>query len=114
MTTEEYMNKKEQEELDKYWDDYYKSKSEQIRKEQEAKDRKELEVSYITTLADCEAELDILEEMLKTKMFGRLEDREKITVSTDSLKKDIIKLKRKQSKTKTLLNTLIKEEQVEV
>lgn len=110
MTTEEYMNKKEQEELDKYFDEYYKLENERIRKEQEKLDLQERKYEYIQTIGDCEDEISILESLLKIKIFGSIKQQEKIKEKPEDIKKDITTLKRKLGKTRTNLNNLFKEE----
>lgn len=110
ITTEEYMNKKEQEELDKYFDEYYKLENERIRKEQEKLDLQERKYEYIQIIGDCEDEISILESLLKIKIFGSIKQQEKIKEKPEDIKKDITTLKRKLNKTKTNLNNLFKEE----
>lgn len=110
MTTEEYMNKKEQEELDKYFDEYYKLENERIRKEQEKLDLQERKHEYIQIIGDCEDEISILESLLKIKIFGSIKQQEEIKEKPEDIKKDITTLKRKLNKTKTNLNNLFKEE----
>lgn len=110
MTTEEYMNKKEQEELNKYFDEYYKLENERIRKEQEKLDLQERKYEYIQTIGDCEDEISILESLLKIKIFGSIKQQEKIKEKPEDIKKDITTLKRKLGKTRTNLNNLFKEE----
>lgn len=106
MTTEEYLKKKEQNELDKLFDEAI-NEAKQKELSQLAKQEKEKYfISLITKLSDCEDELAILEEQLSQYIKNPDVMKDKI----DNIKRDIKVMKIKYTKTKNEIDRFIREE----
>lgn len=106
MTTEEYLKKKEQDELDRLFDEAI-NEAKQKELSQLAKQEKEKYfISLITKLSDCEDELAILEEQLSQYIKNPDVMKDKI----DNIKRDIKVMKIKYTKTKNEIDRFIREE----
>lgn len=108
MTTEQYIQKKQQEALDKEFDEMFEKIS-KIKAEEQAKQEHKQEFNnLVTQLADVEAELDIAENMYRQNVFN-------IDVTTKErveLNKLIATLKTKYTKLKRKIDVFVKAEQV--
>lgn len=93
MTPEEYLNKITKSTVDDLYD---KAIREAKAKEQSSLKKEDFNKKisvFVTTLADCEAELCIYEDLLKNAItYGRKDE-------VDKLKKEIVNMKRKQTHT---------------
>lgn len=108
MTTEQYIQKKQQEALDKEFDEMFEKIS-KIKAEEQAKQEHEQEFNnLVTQLADVEAELDIAENMYKQNVFNvDITAKERV-----ELNKLISTLKTKYTKLKRKIDVFVKAEQV--
>ena len=109
MTTEEYLRlikEREQEELDKEFDEELKKIKEKTILEQIKKSQEEYIVTLINKLADIESEINICESiLLKTDSsinYSKFDENE--------IRKQLTTLKRNHTKVQNELNKIIKEE----
>ena len=109
MTTEEYLRlikEREQEELDKEFDEELKKIKEKTILEQIKKSQEEYIVTLINKLADIESEINICESiLLKTDNsinYSKFDENE--------IRKQLTTLKRNHTKVQNELNKIIKEE----
>ena len=109
MTTEEYLKlikEREQEELDKEFDEELKKIKERTILEQIKKSQEEYVITLINKLADIESEINICESiLLKTDNsinYSKFDENE--------IRKQLTTLKRNHTKVQNELNKIIKEE----
>lgn len=109
MTTEEYLKlikEREQEELDKEFDEELKKIKERTILEQIKKSQEEYVITLINKLADIESEINICESiLLKTDSsinYSKFDENE--------IRKQLTTLKRNHTKVQNELNKIIKEE----
>ena len=109
MTTEEYLRlikEREQEELDKEFDEELKKIKERTILEQIKKSQEEYVITLINKLADIESEINICESiLLKTDNsinYSKFDENE--------IRKQLTTLKRNHTKVQNELNKIIKEE----
>ena len=109
MTTEEYLRlikEREQEELDKEFDEELKKIKEKTILEQIKKSQEEYVITLINKLADIESEINICESiLLKTDNsinYSKFDENE--------IRKQLTTLKRNHTKVQNELNKIIKEE----
>lgn len=109
MTTEEYLKlikEREQEELDKEFDEELKKIKEKTILEQIKKSQEEYVITLINKLADIESEINICESiLLKTDSsinYSKFDE--------DDIRKQLTTLKRNHTKVQNELNKIIKEE----
>ena len=109
MTTEEYLRlikEREQEELDKEFDEELKKIKERTILEQIKKSQEEYVITLINKLADIESEINICESiLLKTDSsinYSKFDENE--------IRKQLTTLKRNHTKVQNELNKIIKEE----
>lgn len=106
MTTEEYLKKKEQDELDRLFDEAI-NEAKQKELSQLAKQEKENYFkSLVVKLSDCEDELSILEDQLSEYIKNPDVMKDKI----DSIKRDMKIMKIRYTKTKNEIDRFIREE----
>lgn len=106
MTTEEYLKKKEQDELDKLFDEAINEAKQKELSQLAKQEKEEYFISLITKLSDYEDELAILEEQLSQYIKNPDVMKDKI----DSIKRDIKVMKIKYTKTKNEIDRFIREE----
>ena len=106
MTTEEYLKKKEQDELDRLFDEAINEAKQKELSQLAKKEKEEYFISLITKLSDCEDELAILEEQLSQYIKNPDVMKDKI----DNIKRDIKVMKIKYTKTKNEIDRFIREE----
>lgn len=106
MTTEEYLKKKEQEELDKLFDEAIKEAKEKELSKLAIEEKENYFKSLVVKLSDCEDELSILEEQLSEYIKNPDVMKDKI----DSIKRDMKIMKIKYTKTKNEIDRFIREE----
>ena len=106
MTTEEYLKKKEQDELDKLFDEAINEAKQKELSQLAKQEKEEYFISLITKLSDCEDELAILEEQLSQYIKNPDVMKDKI----DNIKRDIKVMKIKYTKTKNEIDRFIREE----
>ena len=106
MTTEEYLKKKEQNELDRLFDEAINEAKQKELSQLAKQEKEEYFTSLITKLSDCEDELAILEEQLSQYIKNPDVMKDKI----DNIKRDIKVMKIKYTKTKNEIDRFIREE----
>lgn len=106
MTTEEYLKKKEQDELDRLFDEAINEAKQKELSQLAKQEKEEYFISLITKLSDCEDELGVLEEQLSQYIKNPDVMKDKI----DNIKRDIKVMKIKYTKTKNEIDRFIKEE----
>lgn len=106
MTTEEYLKKKEQDELDRLFDEAINEAKQKELSQLAKQEKEEYFISLITKLSDYEDELAILEEQLSQYIKNPDVMKDKI----DSIKRDIKVMKIKYTKTKNEIDRFIREE----
>lgn len=106
MTTEEYLKKKEQDELDRLFDEAINEAKQKELSQLAKQEKEEYFISLITKLSDCEDELAILEEQLSQYIKNPDVMKDKI----DNIKRDIKVMKIKYTKTKNEIDRFIREE----
>lgn len=106
MTTEEYLKKKEQDELDKLFDEAINEAKQKELSQLAKQEKEEYFMSLIIKLSDCEDELAILEEQLSQYIKNPDIMKDKI----DNIKRDIKVMKIKYTKTKNEIDRFIREE----
>lgn len=106
MTTEEYLKKKEQDELDRLFDEAINEAKQKELSQLAKQEKEEYFISLITKLSDCEDELAILEEQLSQYIKNPDVMKDKI----DNIKRDIKIMKMKYTKTKNEIDRFIREE----
>ena len=106
MTTEEYLKKKEQDELDRLFDEAINEAKQKELSQLAKQEKEEYFISLITKLSDCEDELAILEEQLSQYIKNPDVMKDKI----DSIKRDIKVMRIKYTKTKNEIDRFIREE----
>lgn len=106
MTTEEYLKKKEQDELDRLFDEAINEAKQKELSQLAKQEKEEYFMSLITKLSDCEDELAILEEQLSQYIKNPDVMKDKI----DNIKRDIKVMKIKYTKTKNEIDRFIREE----
>lgn len=106
MTTEEYLKKKEQDELDKLFDEAINEAKQKELSQLAKQEKEEYFMSLIIKLSDCEDELAILEEQLSQYIKNPDIMKDKI----DNIKRDIKVMKIKYTKTKNEIDRFIGEE----
>lgn len=106
MTTEEYLKKKEQDELDRLFDEAVNEAKQKELSQLAKQEKEEYFMSLIIKLSDCEDELAILEEQLSQYIKNPDVMKDKI----DNIKRDIKVMKIKYTKTKNEIDRFIREE----
>lgn len=106
MTTEEYLKKKEQDELDRLFDEAISEAKQKELSQLAKQEKEEYFMSLIIKLSDCEDELAILEEQLSQYIKNPDVMKDKI----DNIKRDIKVMKIKYTKTKNEIDRFIREE----
>lgn len=106
MTTEEYLKKKEQDELDRLFDEAVNEAKQKELSQLAKQEKEEYFMSLIIKLSDCEDELAILEEQLSQYIKNPDVMKDKI----DNIKRDIKVMKIKYTKTKNEIDRFIGEE----
>lgn len=106
MTTEEYLKKKEQDELDRLFDEAINEAKQKELSQLAKQEKEEYFISLITKLSDCEDELAILEEQLSQYIKNPDVMKDKI----DNIKRDIKVMKIKYTKTKNEIDRFIRKE----
>ena len=106
MTTEKYLKKKEQDELDRLFDEAINEAKQKELSQLAKQEKEEYFISLITKLSDCEDELAILEEQLSQYIKNPDVMKDKI----DNIKRDIKVMKIKYTKTKNEIDRFIREE----
>ena len=106
MTTEEYLKKKEQDELDRLFDEAINEAKQKELSQLAKQEKEEYFISLITKLSDCEDELGVLEEQLSQYIKNPDVMKDKI----DNIKRDIKVMKIKYTKTKNEIDRFIREE----
>lgn len=106
MTTEEYLKKKEQDELDRLFDEAINEAKQKELSQLAKQEKEEYFISLIAKLSDCEDELAILEEQLSQYIKNPDVMKDKI----DNIKRDIKVMKIKYTKTKNEIDRFIREE----
>lgn len=106
MTTEEYLKKKEQDELDRLFDEAINEAKQKELSQLAKQEKEEYFMSLIIKLSDCEDELAILEEQLSQYIKNPDVMKDKI----DNIKRDIKVMKIKYTKTKNEIDRFIREE----
>lgn len=106
MTTEEYLKKKEQDELDRLFDEAISEAKQKELSQLAKQEKEEYFMSLIIKLSDCEDELAILEEQLSQYIKNPDIMKDKI----DNIKRDIKVMKIKYTKTKNEIDRFIREE----
>lgn len=106
MTTEEYLKKKEQDELDRLFDEAVNEAKQKELSQLAKQEKEEYFMSLIIKLSDCEDELAILEEQLSQYIKNPDIMKDKI----DNIKRDIKVMKIKYTKTKNEIDRFIGEE----
>lgn len=106
MTTEEYLKKKEQDELDRLFDEAISEAKQKELSQLAKQEKEEYFISLITKLSDCEDELAVLEEQLSQYIKNPDVMKDKI----DNIKRDIKVMKIKYTKTKNEIDRFIREE----
>ena len=106
MTTEEYLKKKEQDELDRLFDEAINEAKQKELSQLAKQEKEEYFISLITKLSDCEDELAILEEQLSQYIKNPDVMKDRI----DNIKRDIKIMKMKYTKTKNEIDRFIREE----
>ena len=106
MTTEEYLKKKEQDELDRLFDEAINEAKQKELSQLAKQEKEEYFISLTTKLSDCEDELAILEEQLSQYIKNPDIMKDKI----DNIKRDIKVMKIKYTKTKNEIDRFIREE----
>ena len=106
MTTEEYLKKKEQDELDRLFDEAINEAKQKELSQLAKQEKEEYFTSLITKLSDCEDELGVLEEQLSQYIKNPDVMKDKI----DNIKRDIKVMKIKYTKTKNEIDRFIREE----
>ena len=92
MTTEQYLQKKQQKELDRLFDEAIKEQREKELSKQMEQQKKIYEANLIKTLCDIECELDICEQIMS--------DQYNDIALIQDIKKEYKRLKTKYTKTK--------------
>lgn len=106
MTTEEFLKLKEQEELDRIFDEAIHEAHQKDLEEISRREHEEYVISLITKLSDLEAELSIVEELHRNSF-----NKENIPTETiNEYKKQLKVLKQKYTKTKNELDRIIENE----
>lgn len=106
MTTEEYLKKKEQDELDKLYDEAISEAKQKELSQLAKQEKEEYFISLITKLSDSEDELGILEDQLSEYIKNPDVMKDKI----DSIRREIKVMKIKYTKTKNEIDRFIIEE----
>lgn len=106
MTTEEYLKNKEQDELDRLFDEAINEAKQKELSQLAKQEKEEYFISLITKLSDCEDELGVLEEQLSQYIKNPDVMKDKI----DNIKRDIKVMKIKYTKTKNEIDRFIREE----
>ena len=106
MTTEEYLKKKEQDELDRLFDEAINEAKQKELSQLAKQEKEEYFRSLITKLSDYEDELGVLEEQLSQYIKNPDVMKDKI----DNIKRDIKVMKIKYTKTKNEIDRFIREE----
>lgn len=106
MTPKEYLDNKEQQELDELFDNAIREAHQKQLEELSKKEHEDYIIGLITKLGDYEAELNIMEERHKTT-FNNSEVTQQ---EKDEINKYLKVLKQKYTKTKNELDRVIKEE----
>lgn len=106
MTTEEYLKKKEQNELDRLFDEAINEAKQKELSQLAKQEKDEYFISLITKLSDSEDELGILEDQLSEYIKNPDVMKDKI----DSIKREIKVMKIKYTKTKNEIDRFIREE----
>lgn len=106
MTTEEYLKKKEQDELDRLFDEAINEAKQKELSQLAKQEKEEYFISLMTKLSDSEDELGILEDQLSEYIKNPDVMKDKI----DSIRREIKVMKIKYTKTKNEIDRFIKEE----
>jgi len=103
MTAQEYLEKRKQDLFDKEFDELLKHNAEEKAKQQAEKEKQERFAKLISTINDCEAELEIMEDMYKQWLMNP----DITTAEKDKLKQDIKNTTVKYTKTKHQLDDIM-------
>lgn len=103
MTPEEYLHKKEQQELDRLFDEAIKEARQKELTEQYRKEKERYFANLISKFCDCEDELSICENLIS--QYTRSESRTAQEIS--DLKKTYKQLKTKYTKSKNELDVYV-------
>lgn len=106
MTTEEYLKKKEQDELDRLFDEAINEAKQKELSQLAKQEKDEYFISLMTKLSDSEDELGILEDQLSEYIKNPDVMKDKI----DSIRREIKVMKIKYTKTKNEIDRFIREE----
>lgn len=106
MTTQEYLEKRKQDLFDKEFDELLKRNSEEKAKQQAEKEKQERFAKLVSTLNDCEAELEIMEDLYKQWLINP----DIITSEKEKLKQEIKNITIKYTKTKHQIDDIIRSE----